>query len=384
MCLNSNPMKSQKNNSGNYADVVVVGAGPAGSTAALKLSEAGFSTLVIDSKMEIGAPVICADLVNLELPELEGLRDDTRVRLIEPEHVELRAGGRSFTIHPEMGENDAFNTVVERDRLDKELISRAVITGARLRIRSEFIDATQEESNVIVRYKESGRMVSVDANHLILANGTPKLGAKSEKLAERRIRYYYERSIIDKGPLIPVIDVGTGSNLNYLVPRGHNQFNRVGIRDSQSYLETTNDQKDRGREIISGNREVILAEEPILGNGRIIGAGIAAGLYDGFFLTGFRESVISGRLAAQAIIESQSSGDGALGSYSRKIEESLLKGMKTQLQFREELSKATLDQLADLFSTLSQYDYHKISVGEVLSRSGLTIRKIQEILGMDD
>ena len=384
MCLNSNPMKSQKNNSGNYADVVVVGAGPAGSTAALKLSEAGFDTLVIDSKMEIGAPVICADLVNLKLPELEGLKEDTRVRLIEPEHIELRAGNRSFTIHPENGEGDAFNTVVERDRLDKELISRAVIADARLRIRSEFIDATQKENNVTVRYKEGGRIVSVDADHLILANGTPYLGAKSEKLDDRRIRYYYGRSIADEGPMIPVIDLGTGSNLNYLVPRGHNQFNRVSISDSPSYLETTHNQKDRGREIISGNREVILAEEPILGNGRIIGAGIAAGLYDGFFLTGFRESVVSGRLAAQAIIESQSSGDGALGSYSRKIEESLLKGMKTQLQFREELSKATLDQLADLFSTLSQYDYHKISVGEVLSRSGLTIRKIQEILGMDD
>ena len=375
-------MMSHKKTSRNYADVVVVGAGPAGSTAALKLSEEGFSTLVLDSKMEIGAPVVCADLVNLRLPELEGFWEDTRIKLNEPENIEMRAGNKSFFIRPDMGEGDAFNTVVERDRLDKELISGAVLAGARLRIRSEFIDAAQIDGNLTVKYKEGGRMASVEARHVILAMGSPYLGVKGENADGRRFRFNYRRLIKSEGSLTPIVDLIAGSNMNYVVPRGNNQFNCVSIKDSPGPFETAYDQKGHGMEIISGNREVILAMEPYLGEGSVINAGMGAGLYDGFFLTGFRESVISRRLAAPAIIESGSSGEDASGSYSRKIGEILLKGMKTQLQFRETLARASSIQLTALFSELSQYDYNEVSVEEILSRSGLTIRKIHEMLGI--
>ena len=42
-------------------DVLVVGAGPAGSSAARAAAEAGASTICIDKKEEIGHPVQCAE-----------------------------------------------------------------------------------------------------------------------------------------------------------------------------------------------------------------------------------------------------------------------------------------------------------------------------------
>ncbi|MEF8848881.1 MAG: NAD(P)/FAD-dependent oxidoreductase [Candidatus Thermoplasmatota archaeon] len=46
----------------NY-DVIVIGGGPAGSTAAEKIADKGFSVLMIDMKKEIGKPVQCAEAI---------------------------------------------------------------------------------------------------------------------------------------------------------------------------------------------------------------------------------------------------------------------------------------------------------------------------------
>ena len=43
-----------------YYDVIVVGAGPAGSTAAYYAAENGSSVLLLDKKKELGSPIQCA------------------------------------------------------------------------------------------------------------------------------------------------------------------------------------------------------------------------------------------------------------------------------------------------------------------------------------
>jgi digeranylgeranylglycerophospholipid reductase len=49
----------------NY-DVVVIGAGPAGSIAARTTAQLGLSTLLLEKRQEIGSPVRCAEAVGRE------------------------------------------------------------------------------------------------------------------------------------------------------------------------------------------------------------------------------------------------------------------------------------------------------------------------------
>ncbi|MHA1216968.1 MAG: NAD(P)-binding protein, partial [Candidatus Thorarchaeota archaeon] len=44
-------------------DVIVVGAGPAGSTVAAAVAKSGFSTLVVERRRVVGLPVQCGELL---------------------------------------------------------------------------------------------------------------------------------------------------------------------------------------------------------------------------------------------------------------------------------------------------------------------------------
>ncbi|HZY41163.1 MAG TPA: NAD(P)-binding protein, partial [Anaerolineae bacterium] len=47
-------------------DVVIIGAGPAGSVAAKTIAQAGRSVLLLEKRQEIGSPVRCAEAVGCE------------------------------------------------------------------------------------------------------------------------------------------------------------------------------------------------------------------------------------------------------------------------------------------------------------------------------
>ena len=60
------------------ADVVVVGAGPAGSMAALAAARGGLRVAMIEKKRSVGDPVQCAEGVSRFALESNGLRPDSR------------------------------------------------------------------------------------------------------------------------------------------------------------------------------------------------------------------------------------------------------------------------------------------------------------------
>ncbi len=117
-------------------DVVVVGAGPAGSTAARYASRRGLKVLLLDKRKEIGVPVQCGEYVatNEEIrtifPTIGDLEDlmgvPYRMKLIDTPVIRIwTPNGRHFAI-PFKG------FTVRRDRMDQALADKAVQEGSEL------------------------------------------------------------------------------------------------------------------------------------------------------------------------------------------------------------------------------------------------------------
>ncbi len=115
-------------------DVVVVGAGPAGSTAARTAAEAGLDVVLLEKRQEIGEPVRCAEGLSIR-PELAGL---FRLR---PEWISTRVRGARFyapcgssiTVVEQQG---CAGYVLERKLYDRGLAIEAARAGARVLVKT--------------------------------------------------------------------------------------------------------------------------------------------------------------------------------------------------------------------------------------------------------
>src|SRR2546425_7340074 len=117
-------------------DLLVVGAGPAGSTAARYAARRGLRVLLLDRRREIGVPVQCGEYVAKDeevrriFPTVDGLDDlmsaPRRVRQIDTDVIRIWSpGGRHWDI-PFGG------YTVQRDRMDQGIADEAVAEGAEL------------------------------------------------------------------------------------------------------------------------------------------------------------------------------------------------------------------------------------------------------------
>lgn len=114
-------------------DVVVVGAGPAGSTCARLCAGAGLSVCMIEEHGAIGSPVQCAGLLSMaafrecETSERCILNTVTGARIVSSLGAELVF---------DAGERKAH--VVDRALLDREMADMAARAGAEIRLRTAF------------------------------------------------------------------------------------------------------------------------------------------------------------------------------------------------------------------------------------------------------
>lgn len=177
-------------------DVVVVGAGPAGSTAARFLAKNGADVIAVDKRQEIGAPKRCAEGIRSNALERVGLKADPSwaVNRIAGAILYSPSGKKLKTV---MG--NAGGYILERKMFEKYIAAEAIRAGSRYMVKTHATGVIKENGYVSgIRAEYMGDEFEIRSRLVVAADGVDSKIAKSagldtvNKLADYHSGFQYE------------------------------------------------------------------------------------------------------------------------------------------------------------------------------------------------
>jgi digeranylgeranylglycerophospholipid reductase len=156
-------------------DVIVVGAGPAGATAAYSAARHGAKVLLLEEHTQIGRPIQCTGLLSLRgwrlarAPESLVVREITGVRVHSPDGSVYELGGDRVRAY-----------VIDRDRFDQHLVERAARAGVTVQVgtRAVALGEYQEGARTLITRTPGGAQQPLKASVIIGADGPHSLLAQ--------------------------------------------------------------------------------------------------------------------------------------------------------------------------------------------------------------
>jgi geranylgeranyl reductase family protein len=320
-------------------DVVIVGAGPAGSSAAFAAAEAGANTLVIDRSTFPRYKTCGGGLIGVTLGSLPaGL--DVPVR---QEIVAATFSDRGEDVRHRRSPTRILS-LTDRADFDHALLDRAVAEGATVRHgvtvssiteADGVVELTTSEGPVRARYVVGADgSASRTARHVGVELGQIDLGLEVELDAEGVSEEWQGRIHIDWGP-IP-------GSYAWVFPKGERLtvgvIARKGTPDrTRAYLRAFLREQGLGDQKVlrdSGHLTRCRTPESPLGRGRVLVCGDAAGLLEPWTREGIsfavRSGTMAGRTAARA---ARGLLTDAQGAYAAQIESSLAREMRAGVLF---------------------------------------------------
>ncbi|MDQ1294362.1 MAG: menaquinone-9 beta-reductase [Actinomycetota bacterium] len=360
------------------ADVIVVGAGPAGAAVATYLARAGHDVLVLD-KSAFPRPKVCGDgltpravreLIALGVPTPLG--DPAEGGWVRNTGLRIVAGRTRLELPwPQLGTFPDYGLVCPRDRFDRILVDHARSAGARLRERTTVtgpllhertgrtigvharLQADDASGDEVERVYRAPLVVAADgaSGRLALSLGIPRRQDRPMGVA---VRTYYrgERprdewleswlELWDGPPhrsnLLPgygwIFDMGDGtSNVGLGILNSSSAFGRVDYRDLlQRWVATLPEEwgftdGSRTEPVRGAALPMGFNRSPQYARGLMM-VGDAAGLVNPFNGEGIAYALQSGRMAAeclsQALARPPGSGrEQALMAYPRALHDQL-------------------------------------------------------------
>ncbi len=341
------------------ADVIIVGAGPAGSTVAAYTAAAGVDTLILEKEKEIGKSPCAGYISAMDYPDISSRVIQSRI-----------TGMKTYT---PTGKNSIFPIKgfnVDRKEFDNELAAYAVECGSQIITGAE-VSAVGERGVELRdgRIIEGKVVVGADGPFSIVAK---YLGFSVDYVTG--VQYEVHDCVVEEymNEIFFDFDYSPGCYV-WIFPSGEMRA-RVGLavrrelakRKAKDYLDSfIDDEQDRfsgcsKTSLVSGAIPVGGLPEKLV-EGNILLVGDAAGMADPVTGAGISYALTSGRIAANAIIKAVKKDDlSILERYDLETKRVLGNHYEHSLRKRKQLdsirdNKELEENLEEIWPTYKKY-----------------------------
>jgi flavin-dependent dehydrogenase len=320
---------------------VIIGAGPAGSSAALALSKKGIPNILIDRRRTVGIPVQCAEFVGLNINAYVDLSSIPSAINQNIKFMDIDTGENNYRF-------EGKGHILNRDIFDWHLAGEAVKCGTKLLTASRVYKINRQKNSIDVLNTEENISYEIYYDYLIAATG-PKNGFGHPKNSAYIYAAQVKTSLLKELDSVicyfrPYIPYGYG----WVFPKGRFANVGIGIEKPLSdmplslslnkFIEEISGAGLIGAEITEKTSGLV----PVSGlngitDGNIALCGDAAGLTHPITGAGILSAVISGGLSGDYVAESVKASKNLLNDYKEELESIFKKPLSAAAKKRHEL-----------------------------------------------
>ncbi|GLY17815.1 geranylgeranyl reductase family protein [Kineosporia rhizophila] len=359
----------------NGYDVVVVGAGPAGSSAAAAAARLGARTLIVDRARFPRYKTCGGGLIGVSLAQLAEVDVPVRQEIV---HASFTHRGQQPA---RRSARRRVLSLVDRSEFDAALLEHAVSLGVQVRSGVTVTAVTEDAYGALLSSSDgpirARYVVGADgsasriARHVGVSLGQVDLGLEYElKAAEHHRQAWAGRVHMDWGP-IP-------GSYGWVFPKGDTitvgVIARRGTADeARSYLKTFVEQQGLAdAEVVhdSGHLTRCRTTDSPLGQGRVLVAGDAAGLLEPWTREGISYALRSGRIAGECAAKAAGPNGmpPSMGDLSRVVRD-------YTMRITQELGP----EMAAGRAFLQAFERHPAAMHALLTRTPLGWREFQRL-----
>jgi len=369
-------------------DVVVVGAGPAGSLAARTAAEKGTQVILLEEHPEVGRPVFCAEGLSLNGIKDAGVKPEPPIVCQEISKARVYAPDMNFV---ELTSSDWRGFTLNRDVFDRALSENAVKAGAELMTSTRVTDVIKDGGTVTgVKAISNGEPLQLLAKIVVGADGHASVVRKKAgfrrwfpdvctcaqfrlgglSLDEPEVNDFFLSSEIAPGGyawVFPksgeVANVGLGVRRVHTAPPIH--YLRKWVSSDPRFKDAEIQLVNGGICPVSGNLDKTVDDGVIL-------CGDAAGQLIPMTGAGIHSGVEAGKMAGDTAARAVQEGDVSatrLSEYERHFEEYWGKRIKDSRRVLEMLDKFSDENLNTLAKVVTHEDVINLANGTAVART---------------